>query len=160
MDCRLVLISSGMNESFALRDGVTTIGRDSDNDVQLMSPEVSRHHAEIHNLPNVCEIEDLGSANGTYINGEPIASANLHDGQEVRIGDCILRFELAASNLADGSATTYEYSDRSRFDTVLIQAPPLKDGDDGGESDGRAPEDEEPAPTIIRPLKPLKPKSK
>lgn len=158
MECRLVLVSSGVNETFALKDGVTTIGRDSDNDIQLMSPDVSRHHAEIHNLPNVCAMEDLESANGTYINGEAITSSNLHDGQEIRIGDCILRFELAASNLAEGTATTYEYSDRSRFDTVLIQTAPFRDLEGDG-SDDQEPAGDEPEPTIVRPLKPLKPKS-
>ena len=157
MECKLILISSSMNETFALRDGVTTIGRDSDNDIQLMSPDVSRHHAEIHNLPNVCEIEDLDSANGTWINGEQIATAALYNGHEIRIGDCVLRFELSVGDSLEGSPTPYEYSDRSRFDTVLIQAAPFADDADvadDGDSDDAALEDEEPAPTIIRPLRP------
>lgn len=153
MECRLVLISSGLNETFALRDGITTIGRDSDNDIQLMSPDVSRHHAEIHNLPNVCEIEDLESANGTYINGEAVGKQGLQDGHEIRIGECILRFELCGSDVADGVATSYEYSDRSRFDTVLIRTSPFEDAE-GEDADEPEPVEEPPVPTIIRPLRP------
>ena len=141
-----------MNETFALNDGITTIGRDSDNDIQLMSPEVSRHHAQIHNLPSVCDIEDLDSANGTYINGDPITKRNLREGHDIRIGDCVLRFELCSSDLADGSPTAYEYSDRSRFDTVMIRMAPSSDREDV-EPDEPEPVAEKPAPTMLRPLR-------
>jgi len=146
MDCKLVLLSSGAEESFMIRDGVAVVGRDTDNDIQLMSPSVSRHHAEVHNLPNVCELEDLSSANGTFVNGNRISVAKLQNGDEIQMGDCRLRFDECGEDSVEGSGQNYEYSERAEMDTIMIRRPP----NETSKIDDQAP----PLPTIASPLKP------
>ena len=66
------------------------LGRDSAADITLDDPGVSRRHAEIrvtHDGPHlVMGLRDLGSTNGTYVNGERIASQRLSDGDRVTVG--------------------------------------------------------------------------
>jgi transcriptional regulator with GAF, ATPase, and Fis domain len=66
-----------------------TIGRDPDRDIRLDSPKVSRHHAEIHRQGPIFVIQDLGSKNGIYVDGERLQHAPLGPGRIVRVGDRI-----------------------------------------------------------------------
>jgi hypothetical protein len=66
--------------------GATLIGRSPDCNLQLDDPTVSRRHAEIRVTDQGCWLEDLGSANGSFVNGVPIASTPLDHGDVVGIG--------------------------------------------------------------------------
>lgn len=69
-----------------LREGVTTIGRAQENDVVISDALVSRYHARITLNKNTCRITDLGSGNGTFLNGNPIAGTRpLRPGDVIRI---------------------------------------------------------------------------
>jgi SARP family transcriptional regulator, regulator of embCAB operon len=73
----------------------TRIGRNPDNDIVLSDAKVSRHHAVITDDGKTFLITDLGSANGVRVRGKRIdPSAELHDGDRIRIGD--LEFTLEA----------------------------------------------------------------
>jgi phosphatidylserine/phosphatidylglycerophosphate/cardiolipin synthase-like enzyme len=73
-------------ERYPLRPGSTAIGRSEDNDVVVLDPQVSRHHARIRLAGDACSLEDLGSANGTRVNGEPVAgSVPLAPGDVIRV---------------------------------------------------------------------------
>ena len=68
------------------------LGRDDGASVRIDDPFASHHHARISPEGDVIVLEDLGSTNGTYLNGELIHGPQpLHPGDQVRIGD----FELA-----------------------------------------------------------------
>jgi hypothetical protein len=67
------------------------IGRSSDLDMVLVEEMVSRRHARIGLRDGVVTIEDLGSTNGTFVNGEKIERAVLREGDRVLIGTSILR---------------------------------------------------------------------
>jgi len=76
------------------------IGRAIEADVRLNDSRASRMHARISsqldpatNETN-CRITDLGSTNGTLVNGEPITEVLLNDGDKIVIGDHLFRFEL------------------------------------------------------------------
>jgi ABC-type multidrug transport system ATPase subunit/ABC-type multidrug transport system permease subunit len=74
-----------------------TIGRDTSNDVVLQDPNVSRFHAEVARLEDGrVAIRDLGSRNGTRVNGELVRTALLEPGSEVGIGPYRLVFDGAA----------------------------------------------------------------
>src|SRR6185503_17142733 len=67
------------------------VGRSSDLDMVLVEDMVSRRHARIACSETQIVIEDLGSTNGTFVNGEKIKRANLKVGDRVLIGTSILK---------------------------------------------------------------------
>jgi 3',5'-cyclic-nucleotide phosphodiesterase len=86
-----------------------SIGRGMKADVQLFDEGLSRVHCEIENTGDVVRVRDLESSNGTYVNGEPVASADVHDGDEVRLGLAILEIrgpERPKKNGAGKSTTS------------------------------------------------------
>lgn len=79
--------------NFLLERGSNLIGRDDDCAVVIDSPEVSRHHAVIEVGDDGATIEDLGSKNGTFVEGERIGSrVSLPDRTEIGFGRTVLRF--------------------------------------------------------------------
>ena len=71
-----------------------TLGRDTENDLVLDDAQVSRRHARIERTDEGWVITDLRSANGTFINDQPIDQQVLQVGDHIRLGDTItLRFE-------------------------------------------------------------------
>ncbi|HEY2162226.1 MAG TPA: FHA domain-containing protein [Solirubrobacteraceae bacterium] len=75
-----------------LQDTVTHIGRAADADVQLDDHGVSRDHAVLVRHGRHFRLLDNGSANGTFVNGRQIATANLRDGDEILIGPVPLQY--------------------------------------------------------------------
>lgn len=71
----------------ALREGITSFGRLPSNDVILLGDLVSRHHARILYFDGKASIQDLGSHNGSYVNGDRISTRPLGEGDVVRVGN-------------------------------------------------------------------------
>ena len=77
---------------FPLSDGEeVVVGRSSDLDMVLVEEMVSRKHAVFRLAGGVLTVEDQGSTNGTFVNGERIDKATLNEGDRVLIGTSILR---------------------------------------------------------------------
>ncbi len=74
-------------------DGWTTVGRGSDNAIVLDERYVSSAHARVILRGQQYVVEDLGSSNGTVVDGERIAEAPLRRGSRVRIGETVFRYE-------------------------------------------------------------------
>jgi len=73
------------------------LGRDPDLSVTLESPSISRRHARVRVAGGVATLEDLGSKNGTYVNGQKVAApVTLSDRDEIRMGHLKLTFRLVA----------------------------------------------------------------
>lgn len=72
--------------TFVLDTPEITIGRDPSNSVFLNDMTVSRHHAKMHLVPGANSIEDLGSLNGTWVDGAIINRAMLEDGSTIQVG--------------------------------------------------------------------------
>lgn len=75
-----------------LDGGSTLIGRDEGMDFQLHDPSVSRRHALIERSGGAYIIRDLGSSNGTFVNGMRVHETELLPNDRVRIGDTLFRF--------------------------------------------------------------------
>jgi DNA-binding winged helix-turn-helix (wHTH) protein len=80
-----------------LMEGANVIGRDPDAAIQIDARGVSRHHARITVAHDAATVEDLGSKNGTHVNGQPITTtARLSDGDEITLGAVTLTFRVAS----------------------------------------------------------------
>jgi len=81
---------------FPLPDrGEVVIGRASEGDVVLVEDMVSRRHARIQLEHGIPTLEDLGSTNGTYVNGEKVGRVRLSEGDRILIGTSILKVVAA-----------------------------------------------------------------
>lgn len=77
-------------QTFVLDQDLLTVGRDPGNDIVIGDPQVSRHHARIRRQGSLMVIEDVGSTNGTYINGMLLTNPHtLTPGDVVSLGDAI-----------------------------------------------------------------------
>jgi len=84
---RLILDCDGVDViTHELIGALITIGRAPSNDVVIDDPTVSAQHASLTKLPSGYRLKDLGSSNGTQINGLSITEAGLKDGAEIRFG--------------------------------------------------------------------------
>jgi DNA-binding winged helix-turn-helix (wHTH) protein len=91
---RLVL---GPREWF-LCEGTNLVGRDRDCLVRIDSTTVSRHHVRIGLTNGEATAEDLGSKNGTLVNGQPVATpVPLKDGDQIQVGSVTLTFRILDS---------------------------------------------------------------
>ena len=87
----LVLVVNGV--AFPLREGKNVIGRDPDAQIRLDSAAVSRRHAAILITGDDAVLQDLGSRNGTHVNGEKLEAARpLRAGDEIKIAQFAIRF--------------------------------------------------------------------
>src|SRR4030042_5375436 len=79
---------------FVLGKANVTLGRATINEIVLLhDSKVSRHHARIDKKEAGFTIVDLGSTNGTYVNGNRVASSGLAPGAVIKLGDTRFRFE-------------------------------------------------------------------
>jgi hypothetical protein len=76
-----------------LAPGVTSVGRDEDNTIPLEHPSVSSRHCELTVTDFSVVIKDLGSSNGTTLNGTPVEEAPLQNGQMIQLGDVTMQYE-------------------------------------------------------------------
>src|SRR3954470_23936586 len=72
-----------------------TLGRSTECDVAVFDGQVSRQHCSISLEANRVVLKDLGSSNGTFVDGERVGIAVLHGGEIVRLGKIELRVEIA-----------------------------------------------------------------
>jgi hypothetical protein len=85
--------ANGVERAVPLLTPVTIIGRGHDADLRLSDPGVSRHHAQVELREGLVWLEDLGSTNGTTLDGSPVAApVAMVSGQRVTIGSTVLVF--------------------------------------------------------------------
>lgn len=97
-----VFLSDDNQPVHELTEDIATIGRVSDNTIQIEDGSVSSHHAEVSFEGGKYVLRDKGSTNGTFVNGEAITEVTLKDGDQVRFGsiDVVYAAEIAAASTA------------------------------------------------------------
>ena len=137
----LVILGPDQGKVLKLRPGTYRIGRDRYSHLQLRDTEVSRRHAVLHVTEKGAWIEDVGSSNGTFVNGERVERQALKTGDRIRMGRSVLvltgaeaeasatasRVDLVAGNPAvERSAIVHRLAPQ-RSASELLRAEPLPD---------------------------------
>src|SRR5438874_7048773 len=87
-----VLQGRDKGRRYDLRGDDLTLGRDSTNPIHVNDNEVSRRHAEIRQDDQGYRLVDLGSSNGSFVNGEKVSERRLATGDRVQVGRTLLLF--------------------------------------------------------------------
>jgi signal transduction histidine kinase len=120
---RLIVIKGAdEGKQFDLTAPVLGVGRDSTNPVRLHDTEISRRHAEFRQVEGGYQVVDVGSANGTYVNNQPVKAAQLQSGDHVRIGQTVLVYSASRRDSADGGDLADHISMITRHDLELSSA--------------------------------------
>lgn len=77
---------------FQLEDAVHSIGRTHTHSIRLHDTEVSRNHAELIRKGDAYAVRDLGSSNGTFVNGKVVGEQDLNSGDQVQVGRTLLLY--------------------------------------------------------------------
>jgi CRP-like cAMP-binding protein len=118
--CYLALEEEWIRKSVYPLSGTVTIGRGTHNAITLSHPTVSRTHAKIKCNEGIWFIEDMGSANGIFVDDNRVENAALEPGKTYRIGKAALRFiERDASNRSEHFLETAEILSTS-FDSKRL----------------------------------------
>jgi predicted component of type VI protein secretion system len=98
-----------------------TIGRSAENDISVDDPEMSRRHAVFKRSREGCTVEDMGTSNGTEVNGKPSARAVLQHGHVVKVGG--MEITYAETTRAPSSlGTPVEYASQIKsFGTPMAR---------------------------------------
>lgn len=78
------------NQTYELNKDIVALGRDITNDIVINDPEVSRHHCRLTRTPAGYTMEDLGSTNGTFVNGQRLTAVRpLMNGDMIGLGETV-----------------------------------------------------------------------
>jgi type II secretory pathway predicted ATPase ExeA/pSer/pThr/pTyr-binding forkhead associated (FHA) protein len=141
---RVVLSYKGIQIDHALLvPGRFIVGRTSDNDMQVESKFVSRHHMQFVTSVDNCYVEDLNSTNGVFLNGKRVRRHKLQPGDVIKLGVHDLTYtRVDAPSLDDTRATKTTVLQPSDYDGEDAEAEELDDEEaderDDDERDGPA----------------------
>jgi pSer/pThr/pTyr-binding forkhead associated (FHA) protein len=138
----IVTLPDGTTVSHELTEDVVTIGRLSDNVIQIDDISVSSHHAEITTTGGHHVLTDLNSTNGTRVNDHSFSAGPLRDGDRVRFGKIETRYhsehpddarplpeqESVAAAVAESSARPEDFENASPFKTKTKKKDPIAKG--------------------------------
>ena len=97
---KLIFQGEGESKHYDLpRSGRCRIGRSRHSDICLDHPSISESHCELAADPLIVEVTDLGSTNGTFINGFPVQKGKLSNGQILQVGGFSMVLELDAQDV-------------------------------------------------------------
>jgi FHA domain len=133
------LIISGT--TYELVDDLVTVGRSPDNTIVINNPSVSARHAQLQLAGETYRLKDLGSTNGTHVNGKPVTETLLSFDDRIRFGAAEGRYEGDASGSrplprleaikatpAELSAAPADFTNVSPFSRRKEQSDPVRNG--------------------------------
>ena len=132
----LILKEGAAPVTLNLSDDVITLGRSKENNIVLKNIKSSRRHARIERIGATYQITDLGSGNGTKVNGKKIDFHTLEQGDEIKIGDALItlksiddsvdaddeKLEIVGEDVANKDTERISWSEAE----TEVQAPAVK----------------------------------
>jgi diguanylate cyclase (GGDEF)-like protein len=114
----VVLAGSNVGEMYNLQ-GTLVLGRGRDADIRVQGDGISRQHARMKVGTDAVEFEDLGSTNGSFVNGERVARCALQDGDKIQLGSAtILKFTYQDEIDEDFQRQMFESASRDALTQV------------------------------------------
>lgn len=125
-----VIQGADQGKRFELRGKAASLGREGSNAIRLHDHEVSRRHAELRPLgDDAYRLVDLGSANGTFLDGQPIDQATLRGGERLSVGQTVLMFDSGSASRPDLTARVDVLGLASPEDrSAILRSIPAADG--------------------------------
>jgi len=126
-----IVSTDGRISDFPILEDIIVIGRSEENDVVLPDQSVSRNHARINKTKTGYLLTDLGSFNGTQVNGKSIQSVQLKNNDQIKIGKIILKFstgEKPAQSPIQTVVITKESDYEKRHSTIIESSAEISPG--------------------------------
>lgn len=111
MEAKLIVISGKANKNEVALKLPCTIGRSREADLTIGHPMVSRQHCELSESDGEVLIRDLGSLNGTFVNGERVSESRLDPSAEVTVGPLTFRVDFESAAPAEAEDVAFEAVD-------------------------------------------------
>jgi two-component system, NtrC family, response regulator HydG len=121
MTARLVAISGPLEGATFPIEGELSIGRDRQNTLAIEDRALSRRHCAILAADGKCSLRDLGSSNGTYVNGLPVTMRMLSDGDQITAGQSLFLFACGAAAHAAAGAVELDRGGINPLSTVMLK---------------------------------------
>lgn len=127
--------ADGERRSFPVTREMTIIGRREDCDLRIPLGDVSRKHCRLIREADSFRMEDLGSSNGTYVNGRRIQEAILQPGDTVRVGPVLFVLQVDGIPADDELQPNEGQAAAAADESGVMPTPRVSRGDDDGEFD-------------------------
>jgi predicted component of type VI protein secretion system len=135
-----IRLETGATVSHDLVEETYTIGRSPENSIRLDDTSVSGRHAEIAMTAETCYLKDLGSTNGTLVNGQPVKQVQLRAGDRIQFGkvEACFEYELASAaqpfprpeeteaRPADSCSRPADFANASPFQNRKVKKDPAR----------------------------------
>jgi len=121
--------TDGKNAVFSLKKDEIILGRKDDNDIVIAEGQASRVHAKVTKKADGYYVADMGSYNGTKVNGEPVKEALLNEGDVIRIGKTTLVFSESkkrAKQKSKADGLTLKNNEEAWMQQVISSVPGMK----------------------------------
>ncbi len=125
-----VIQGADQGKRFEFTSPLVTLGRDDSNTVKVPDLEVSRRHAELRRDRKTYHLIDLRSANGTYVNGQPIEQIVLGPGDRVQLGQTVMLFQCGDGGTARDLTARVDLLTKSSPDdrSAILKSIPSGEG--------------------------------
>lgn len=128
----IVTFNEQVQQEVALLKSRLTVGRRPNNDLVLDHLTVSGQHAAIDSAPNGAFILDLGSTNGTQVNGQPITKHLLQNDDVIEIGKYKLKFQIDPVTAFTSSAPKAATPDAKKIEVAIEAKVKILNGNNAG----------------------------
>jgi hypothetical protein len=118
--------SDGERRSFSLARDITVIGRREDCDLRIPLGEISRKHCRLVRDGDSLRLEDLGSSNGTYHNGQRVQEAILSPGDSIQVGPLVFVLQIDGAPPDDELAPVHVQTDEAHEGAPSPEKGPLQ----------------------------------